>query len=365
MRILDRYIAKQLFTSTLFAVAVLCGVFLMGMIFKQAKPLFVGAHPSPWLVVEFIGSVLPFSLMFTIPWSFLAALLLVFGRLSSDNELVGMRMAGQSLYRIAAPVFLIAGLFCAFCFWLNVSVAPQAKDRQKQLLFEAVQEDPNRFLDPGVIKTNLKDQIVYVEAREGDQLTGLHVVQLKKDKGDYPQGYIYAEGAKLSVDRENGQLRLQNNDLFIDTEPTEKEEHTMVFIGESPLAFDYEQKKRRSLKASTMTNDRIREVLATRDDLEPKKRAELKHEITRRYSFSLACLAFACVGVPLGMTSRRKETSSGFAISIGIGLCYFLFHIAADQVKGKEGDLATILFWTPNILALIIGGWLFRRARSK
>ena len=55
---------------------------------------------------------------------------------------------------------------------------------------------------------------------------------------------------------------------------------------------------------------------------------EFGAEITKRYTFSLACLSFACVAVPLGMKSRRKDTSGGLVLSLlttlaGIGLFAF------------------------------------------
>jgi len=177
----DRYITKNIIITTLFAVAILSGVFMLGNIFKEARPLFVGKHPSPWLVAEFIISVLPFSLMFTIPFSFLAAVMLVFGRLSADNEIQSMRMAGYSLPRIAAPVFLFALVLSGICFWLNAEVAPRAKNRIKLLLIEAVKEDPNKFLDPGVVQTQLKNKRIYVRERIGDNLYGLHIHDLGTD----------------------------------------------------------------------------------------------------------------------------------------------------------------------------------------
>ena len=38
----------------------------------------------------------------------LTAILLVFGRLSADNELVSLRMTGMSMKRICAPIFVLA-----------------------------------------------------------------------------------------------------------------------------------------------------------------------------------------------------------------------------------------------------------------
>ncbi len=366
MRKFDRYIAKNLFITTLFAVAILSGVFMLGNIFKEARPLFVGKHPSPLLVIEFILSVLPFSLMFTIPFSFLAAVMLVFGRLSADNEIQSMRMAGFSLPRIAMPVFAIAILLSGFCFWLNAEVAPRAKSRVKTLLIDAVKEDPNKFLDPGVVQTQLKSKRIYVRERKDDTLYGLHIHDLGNDiEKTYSESYIYADSALIYVNLEANQIQLKLSNALIMPNDTNGTRIPMKVDMVDPVLFNFNLDQKRRVKASSMTNNEIRAYLATDPELTPKARAKLTHAVTSRQSFSLACIAFALIGVPLGMGSKRKETSTGFALSMGIGMGYFLFHIFAGQIKDDTSILATTLFWLPNVLAVIIAIWLFRRARYK
>lgn len=362
----DRYIGKNIFTTTLFAVAILSGVFMLGNIFKEARPLFVGKHPSPLLVLEFILSVLPFSLMFTIPFSFLAAVMLVFGRLSADNEILSMRMSGQSLARIALPVFVVAAILSGFCFWLNVEVAPHAKARVKTLLFEAVKEDPNKFLDPGVVQTQLKDKRIYVRDRKGNTLYGLHIHDVAAlDKSFASNFYIYAESALIYVDMETSQIKLKLQSTFALMEDSNGTKIPITVEDVDPVLFSFDDQKKRRMKASAMTNEEIRTYLATDPEISAKDRAKLSNAVTSRQSFSFACLAFALIGVPLGIGARRKDTSTGFILSMAIGMCYFLFHIFAGQIEDDSSDLSTILFWLPNALALIIGLWLFRRARSK
>lgn len=365
MLIADKHIGKQILGTTIFAVLILSGVFLLGNIFKEARPLFVGKHPSPYLVLQFIFSVLPFSLIFTIPFSFLAAVMLVFGRLSADNEIVAMRMAGRSIPRIALPVFVIAAALSALCFWLNVQVAPKAKTNIKTLLFDAVKEDPNKFLDPGVVQTQLKDRRIYVRERDDDTLYGVHIHDIGNDEnGHKEKGYTFAEKANLFIDLDKNQLRLKLINATMET-VDKNGVRSPISIGEvEPVIFNFELENKRKIRASYMTNAEIKEYLATDPKIKQDKLRDFKHEVTHRHSFSLACLAFAIIGVPLGMNARRRESSTGFVLSIGIGLLYFLFHIFADQSK-STGPLNTLLYWTPNILALFLGLYLFRRARFK
>lgn len=104
---IDRYLTRQVLVSTLFAVMVLSMVLILGNVFKEVHDLLVNKGAPVSFVAIFILQLLPYSLVFTIPWAFLAAVLLTFGRLSSDQEITALRSSGMSLYRIATPVLLL------------------------------------------------------------------------------------------------------------------------------------------------------------------------------------------------------------------------------------------------------------------
>lgn len=365
LRLMDRYIGKQIIAATIFGVIVLSVLLVLGNLFKELRPLMVEEQASPALIGQFVLSVLPFSLIYTIPWGFLVAVLLVFGRLSAENELVSMRMAGVGLLRIAAPVFVIGAALSVFCLWLNTSMAPKAKDTIKFVLYEAVKENPNALLDPGVVQTRFKGQKVFVEGRDGDILHGLHLYQLDEEDTGFPSVSVYARKAKLKIIQENKQLRLHLTDAFMEARK-DNGAHELAFVGEQePLLFDFSVERKKKRKASTMTNEEIDEYLGSGEKIHTKLRNRLGNEVHRRYAFSLACLSLCLVGVPLGINARRRETSTGLAISILVALGYFLFFAVAQQHEKSSGHTALILYWLPNAICLILGIWLFFKARRK
>jgi len=366
IKLMDRYIGRQIIAATIFGVLVLSLLLVMGNLFKELRPLLVEEHASPALVTRFIFSVLPFSLIYTIPWGFLVAVLLVFGRLSAGNELVSMRMAGVGLLRVAMPVYTIAFLLCCLCLWLNVKMAPKAKDDMKFVLYEAVKENPNAMLDPGVVQTRFQDQKIFVESRDDDILKGMHLYVLdQQDETGFPKSSVYAREAKLKIIQESKQIRLHLTDAYMETRNADGKRE-LAFIGEQePLLFDFAADRKKKQKASMMTNTQIREALTSGSDLEDQKRHTYNNEIHRRYAFSMACLALSMIAVPLGIQARRKETSTGLAISIVIGLGYFLFFMIADSFQKEPGSTALMLYWLPNIACLALGLVLFSRARRK
>jgi len=369
MRISDRYIGRQVLFGTVYSVVALSLIFVLGTIFQRVEAIFTD-QPAPLsLVGRFILSILPFSLTFTIPWGFLAAVLLVFGRLSSENELVGMRMAGISLQRLALPVFVVAALLSALCFYLNVAVAPHAKASGSEILYETIRKNPQALLNPRAVQSQFKNQKVFVESKQGEILKGFHLYQVPADPsaaGAPPTAYVHAGEVALVVDEEKQELRLTLKDAYLETWRADGSVE-MAFAREAePWLFDFSRSARKKERASQMDNAEIRAALSdTASTLTPEKRADLRAQISQRYAFSFACLALACVGVPLGINARRKDTSSGLAISMGMGAGYFLFTILADEFRGALGAAADIFLWMPNVLCVAIGYILFRRSRFK
>src|SRR5881397_1939558 len=104
MKIIDRYISRQLVVNLVFAIAVLSFVLVIGNIFRKLLPLLVNHDLPMEYLIGFIAYVLPFSLIFTITWGLLTAVLLVFGRLSAHTGLIALRSNGLSIARICIPL---------------------------------------------------------------------------------------------------------------------------------------------------------------------------------------------------------------------------------------------------------------------
>ncbi|MDP3851819.1 MAG: LptF/LptG family permease [Luteolibacter sp.] len=366
MRISDRYIGKQVLLGTLYAVLVLGLVLVLGNLFKKIQPLLVEQKAPLELVLRFVLSVLPLSLMYTVPWGFLSAVLLVFGRLSAAQEITGFRVAGISLARLSLPVFFIGALLSLASLWLNINVVPQSKASSVQLLYEQASRDPDSLLKPGVVQGNFRGdgedvQKVLIEGKSGEWVEGFHFYQIPGGGGDLT--YVHATKAALAVDHARSQLRVKLENAYFETHKSGGKVE-MAFAGNAePLLIDLKKPGNRRARASAMTNEEILQFLADTPDLSREKRVRFRAEITKRYSFSMACLAFAFIAVPLGLGARRRDSSSGLVLSLLIGTGYFLVTMLAEQFQSDAA--ATAVLWAPNVACVLLGLILFRRARFK
>lgn len=374
LRIFDRYLGKQVLSATLMGVLLLSGVMVLGNVYKKLDELLGGAELPISVIAEFIGLIIPFSLIFTIPWAFLTGILLVFGRLSADNELISMRMTGWSMPRICASVFTMALIFSGICYWVNVSLAPMAKDRMKRMFYEVAMENPAGLFQEGRVLDKVPGFRIYTGSRTGNELHDIEIIELE---GALARTVIRAKKAMLETLPGVGDFQMRLFDAHMEnfTYNADKTVKDTGFLdaAETAVSFPLSRLDKGSVRvnASMKTTGTLwAEVTTMMDSVTGKpmdkvERSRSLTELNKRYSFSLACLTFALVGIPLGVTAHRRETSSGFALSLMTATVYLVFIILADTLNSKPSAMPHIIMWVPNVLFLGIGGWLFYRLSRK
>lgn len=365
MLILDRYIGRQVLGVATLGVMALSTLLLLGNLFKELRSLLIDSGAPGSIVFEFILQVIPFSLMFSIPWGFLTAVLLVYGRLAADNELTSMRMAGMSLLRLSAPAIAIAVVLSGFCYWVNIDISPKAKQAISDIIIKAASIDPKGLLREGQAITKFDNQEIYIDRRVGDTIYGMHVYQ--KATADEGSTTLHAERSDIDFDEQKRVLifTLYNTKIErVDKNGTRQ----LSYARKMPLRINVDKLEARRTKANRFTNAEIREALANTDPddpnaLTPQARLEFETELPRRASFALACIVFALIGVPLAINTRRKDTSTGFTLGIIVAALYFVALVFADLSRKNDSILPYILLWLPNVIGLIVAFFLHKRAR--
>lgn len=376
MNIIDRYIGRQVLISSIFAVLVLSVVLILGNVFKHILTQLV-ERPDMDLsfVVKFMLYVLPFSLSLTIPWGFLTAILLIFGRLSADNELISLRMAGLSMSRICLSVGLIAVLFTGLCAWMNISVSPRAKSSMVSMLpdmiFNMAANDPlSLFVDRQVMDA-IPNHLIWAE-KSDDGKSLVNVQMVKMDDRKRPETFVIAEhvDVRTELGGEHPAMILEmHNALFelkSDPDPKKFTEADPYVAEFAPLdvPLDRLQERQNKFRPEIMTFGSLFEALDS-GELNRGKTSSVRTEISLRMSFSMACITLGMIGIPLGITAQRRETSIGFAISLIVGIVYFLLIVIADIMRENDSVYPHFLVWLPNLLFLTLGFYLFRRLSQK
>lgn len=371
MKILDRYIGKQVFVTAFYAVSVIIIILVLGNVFKDIlKELAKRPDLSLSFVLKFIFLVIPVSLSLAIPFSFLTAILLTFGRLSADSEFVSMRMAGLSMGRISLPVWILALFFTGICAWVNLSITPWAKtemEGMKDTLINIAKREPLLLFPDKQVMTELTDHLVYANKEDGV----LKNFQMVKMKDNSPEILAIAEQANVSVDLEAAKpemlIQMKNVDIMIKSQNS-------GFIEESQSVFMEEAESGLSLEKFKSDEERLQPenlglfpLIETLKDpsLEEAMQATLKTELSMRMAFSLSCITFGLIAVPLGVTAQRRETTAGFVLSMVIAVSYYGMLLVAQMMRNDPSKYPHILVWIPNVLFITLGVIMFRRLNRK
>ena len=364
LKILDRYLLTSLTVATAMGVALLSLVLVLGNVFKEMLDLLINHNVPLQTVLSFVAFVLPFSMTFTIPWGFLTAVLLVFGRLSADNEIVALRATGISFPRIFLPVVGVAIVLVGVCLWINTEIAPQAQYSMLSSLFKIATSNPISMFQPDEVVDQFPDYRVYVGSRDGDLMKNLIVFEIN-DKG-IPSKVVFAKTGTLTTDAANNRLLLKVENAHFETRDAVQPDDVNLIRqgitmeeGTFPMSLERliaEKKREKPLSSYT-----LQELFAALAKPDCKRRLAFQVEVSQRFSMSLAALSFALIAVPLGITAHRKETSVGFGLSLVIAFGYFFFIIVADTFRENAHAMPVLLIWLPNLFFTGLGVWLFSR----
>jgi lipopolysaccharide export system permease protein len=149
MKILWRYVLKELFWPFLFGVGISTFVLIMDAILDIMN-LIITKGISVWVVLEFFGLSLAWMLALSVPMGMLVAALMGYGRLSADNEIVAAKACGISMPTLIMPGLLMGLVLAIALSWFNDKVLPNANHRARLLMTDITRKKPTWSLEENV-----------------------------------------------------------------------------------------------------------------------------------------------------------------------------------------------------------------------
>ena len=147
MNLIHNYIYKEVLLLTAAIVGVLTFLLMAVTLFRQLSLLMYTDLPM-YLAAKLMFLGMPLILTLTIPAGLLAAVMIVFGRMSSDRELVAIKAAGIGLAPVVAPVIVLAMGLSLLDYWLVAYVVPQCQKELSSMKHEIVTNNPMALLNP-------------------------------------------------------------------------------------------------------------------------------------------------------------------------------------------------------------------------
>ena len=306
-----------------------------------------------YMSVSFLPAILPMSLLF--------AVLLSYGRMSSDSEIIAMRSVGLSMWHMVSPALILGTLLAILSAHTSFQVGPWGNRQFELLITKLANSKVSASLREGTFSEGFFDLVIYAD--EIDSKTGHMSRVFLYDERDEktPVTIIAKEGQVVQQANAMGgktTLHLQHGNIHRNLLGT----YTKVdFDGYDIRMTTQNSDSYREKSPQSLTYADITEGLQKKD-LPPEKLRLFETEFHKRLALSFTCITFALVGVGLGtVNNRRSGKSSGLVVCIGIIVLYWAAFVASETLARQGAIPPALSIWAVAVLFFGLSLWSLKR----
>ncbi len=351
MRILRNYILKECVVPFAIAVGVLTFVFLLGYLPQLAnKVINKGVSISSVIMVMLYN--IPVLLGYTLPIAALSAVILTFGRLSSDNEIIAIRASGIPLQRLLAPLVAIGILFSLSLLLLNDRVIPRAYHAQRELLHETGTKNPTAILEAGTFIDDFSGFVIFIYKIERNHLFNVRIYQPQEGK---PTRTIVSKEGEFTPVPGQQKILLKLIDGTSD-EPDLRNPNNYYKLNfkQSFMTLDLSKKQGKvTKKPKGMTLKELQTEIGEYQRMGINANP-LISEYHRKISWAFAPLIFILLGFPVAVITHRRQKTANLLLAIIFAAPYYLLSVGCQALAGQGLVRPDLIMWFPNIVGGII-----------
>lgn len=362
--LLDEYVMRAYATNFLLALGTFALLYVVFTFFELMGDIV--RNQTPFIIVgEYLINLIPFIVDAVTPLCSLLAVLITFGALNRSSELTAMKATGISLYRVVAPVLVVAAILAGALFAFDESYLPEANRRQEELRAVIKNKPAQTFLLPGrqfISGTNDNAdglaRIFYYVAFDPDRRVFDDLTVFEFDRKNFTlERRIYAKTARWdpAVNDwifENGWQRTFNGSSIAYAPFTVQ---TFPEIREQPGYFTKEDKPSDEMSYSEL-DKYIADLRQSGFDT-----VKLRVQLANKLAVPAITLVMAIIAVPFAVSMSKRGGLAGIAIAIGVAICYWVV-AGTFSSMGNISTLPPLLAaWSPDLLFTFAGSYLLLR----
>jgi len=351
MRILRNYILRECLQPFTLSISVLTSVFLLGYLPQLANKVINNGVSIAAMSQVFLYYI-PILLGYTLPIACLVTVILAFGQMSSENEILAMRASGIHLRRLLSPLIVVGIALCLVVYILNDRVIPEAYDAQTRILQQTGSQDPSAMLEPGSFINAFDKYIIFIYRMEGDLLFGVRIYEPAPNK---PTKTIIAQQGEFVHVPGKDQLMLKLIDGTSD-EPDLSNPNNFYKLNfqQSFIRMDLSKKNTKTDKKSkAMTLEELSKKIKSLRKLSIDP-APLEAEYHRRMAWSLSPLIFILLGFPFAAITHRRAKTANLLYALLFAAPYYILSLACQGMASQNVLNPCLLMWIPNIIAFTL-----------
>ncbi len=352
MRILRNYILKECVVPFTISLGVLTFVFLLGYLPQLADKVINKGVSLGTVALVFIYNI-PVLLGYTLPIAALAAIILTFGRLSSDNEIIAIRASGIPLSRILWPLVVVGGVLSLFLLILNDRLIPRAYFAQRALLHETGAKNPTAILEAGTFIDEFDGNVLFIYKIERNHLYNVRIYQPQPD-GKPTRTIIAQEGEFTAVPGKQQLMLKLINGTSDEPDFRNPNNYFKLNFKQSFMTLDMSKKNGKvDKKPKGMTLHEINDDIADYNRLGVDTKP-LIAEYHRKVSWSFAPFIFILLGFPVAVITHRRQKAANLMLAVFFAAPYYLLSVGLQALANQMPLNPAVLMWIPNLIGGIV-----------
>jgi LPS export ABC transporter permease LptF/LPS export ABC transporter permease LptG len=350
MRILDRYIVREVSRHAFLGLVVFSFVFLVPRLVRVME-LYVRHVGSGAQVLKLFLCIFPGVFVFTLPMGTLLGVLLGLGRMSADSEIIALTSLGIGRRRILFPVGVLALAGALLTLTMTAWVGPAALRTLHAAEAELISSQISFQVQPRVFDERFPKMVLYVNdvSASGTQWHGVFVAETGGEGGSR---VTLADSAVVIAEPRQGKLELHlQGGTTHEFSRADANHYSVTEFGQSDWPIEVSGLGSAHPRQRSIPEQSMRELAAARG----AGSRDASVELHTRLAFPVACLVFALVAVPLGAQPRRGGRAAGSLLAVVLIAAYYLLLIMGVGLarQGKISPASGI--WMANVLLATLG----------
>ncbi|HEY3389453.1 MAG TPA: LptF/LptG family permease [Prolixibacteraceae bacterium] len=227
MKRLHLYIIKSFIGPFFVTLVISLFVLLMQFLWVYLDEL-VGKGLEFSVILEFIVYTMAMLMTNALPLAMLLASIMTFGDLGENNELLAMKAAGISLYRIMKPVVVLSIFLSIGSFYFYNEVIPVSYKKLIALMSSIRQLRPEIIVKEGVFSNDIDNYSIKVgkKSANGNMLYDIMIYNHTEDKGNTTVTVADSGTMKITKDKKYMILDLFSGQTYSEMQPQNRRKTT-------------------------------------------------------------------------------------------------------------------------------------------
>lgn len=369
MRLLTRTVFREVASAAILGTVLFAFViFLQKLNSGKYFEILLRGSATPKMAGYLFALVLPPVLSFALPIGTLVGVLVGLGRMSSDGEITAMRAAGVPSRTVARPILMFAALMMLLAGASSLWLTPLSIRETVRVFNTLIAKQLSAEIQPRVFAEQFtsSNTVLYV----GDVIAlpgtvakwrNVFIADLTPP-GERAGGGNYADSPAITVATEaiavpdpvRNSIQLSMTGASSHQVGADPGAYYNTYSPHGDQLLQAKPREEQSAKA-WVAMDTLPLWKAVRAETDRARNRDARVELHQRFSFPIACLLLALIGIPIGVSTRKGGKSAAMVITVALVFLYWMMQISLIKMAQQDKAPVELAVWLPNVIYALAG----------